>query len=300
MAQVMFGLLLFNAVILERRKFGALGWNIQYQFTDGDCDVCLRQAPRSPLSYSPRCIAARYAPSSSPVPLSFAMSLGGSLRQAEMLVHEYETVPYKVISALTADINYGGRVTDDWDRRTISNLLGAFVNADVLRTGYCFSPSGNYRSVDAADKDSYLEYIASLPTNANPEVFGLHENADITCAQARRSPLTARHALHRAACTHPACLAHLTSRVPGAERHDCDVQHHPRPPAARRLRGRQEPRRDARRDRARHRRQGARPRATARHRALALFGNSRVWHRCRMSSRSRRSLTRTRRSTRSR
>ncbi len=46
----MFGLLLFNAVILERRKFGALGWNIQYQFTDGDCDVCLRQAPR----YSPR------------------------------------------------------------------------------------------------------------------------------------------------------------------------------------------------------------------------------------------------------
>ena len=46
----MFGLLLFNAVILERRKFGALGWNIQYQFTDGDRDVCLRQAPR----YSPR------------------------------------------------------------------------------------------------------------------------------------------------------------------------------------------------------------------------------------------------------
>ena len=74
------------------------------------------------------------------------------------------------------------------------------VNADVLRTGYCFSPSGNYRSVDAADKDSYLEYIASLPTNANPEVFGLHENADITCAQARRvprSPRAPRAALRR-------------------------------------------------------------------------------------------------------
>jgi len=42
--QVMFGLLLFNAVILERKKFGPLGWNIQYQFTDGDTDATLRQA----------------------------------------------------------------------------------------------------------------------------------------------------------------------------------------------------------------------------------------------------------------
>ena len=41
--KLMFGLLLFNAVILERRKFGPLGWNIQYQFTDSDRDVCLQQ-----------------------------------------------------------------------------------------------------------------------------------------------------------------------------------------------------------------------------------------------------------------
>ena len=152
------------------------------------------------------------------------LSLGDASRQAEMLVHEYETVPYKVISALTADINYGGRVTDDWDRRTISNLLGAFVNADVLRTGYCFSPSGNYRSVDAADKDSYLEYIASLPTNANPEVFGLHENADITCAQARRvprSPRAPRAALRRTRASGALGASHVS--YVGAERHDGDV-----------------------------------------------------------------------------
>ena len=33
------------------------------------------------------------------------------------------------------------------------------------------------------DKAEYLEYVAQLPVNAAPEVFGLHENADITCAQ---------------------------------------------------------------------------------------------------------------------
>lgn len=28
--------------------------------------------------------------------------------------------------------------------------------------------------------EKYLEYIRSLPMNAEPEVFGLHANADIT------------------------------------------------------------------------------------------------------------------------
>jgi len=143
--KVMFGLLLFNAVIGERRKFGPLGWNIAYEFTEGDRDVCLQQA--------------------------------------EMLVDEYEEPPYKVISALTSEVNYGGRVTDTWDRRTMSHLLTGFVNADVLTPGYAFSPSGNYASIDATNQQGYLDYITSLPVNASPEVFGLHQNADITCAQ---------------------------------------------------------------------------------------------------------------------
>ena len=143
--RMMFAQLIFNAIINERRKFGALGWNIKYEFTDGDRDVCLQQT--------------------------------------EMLVNDYEAIPYKVILALTADINYGGRVTDNWDRRTIANILAGFVNEAVLTPGHPFSPSGVYRSEGCETKAEYLEYVAQLPVNAAPEVFGLHENADITCAQ---------------------------------------------------------------------------------------------------------------------
>ena len=36
-------LILFHAIIRERRKFGALGWNNHYDFNDSDFHVSMRQ-----------------------------------------------------------------------------------------------------------------------------------------------------------------------------------------------------------------------------------------------------------------
>ena len=40
--KLLFGLCLFNSVIHERKKYGALGWNIAYEFNDSDLEVCYR------------------------------------------------------------------------------------------------------------------------------------------------------------------------------------------------------------------------------------------------------------------
>ena len=46
-----------------------------------------------------------------------------SCGQLELFLDEYDTVPYRVIQFLTSYINYGGRVTDAIDLRTVRKLM---------------------------------------------------------------------------------------------------------------------------------------------------------------------------------
>ena len=73
---------------------------------------------------------------------------------------------------MTGQINYGGRVTDDWDRRCLLNILRVFYNEKILGEGYKFSPSGLYYAPAEAPFSEYVAYIAQLPAFEDPEVFG--------------------------------------------------------------------------------------------------------------------------------
>jgi dynein heavy chain len=84
----------------------------------------------------------------------------------------------------TGEANYGGRVTDDKDRRCLNAILRNFYNFDALSAGYAFQKSGlgqeHYVQPQAETYDEYVAALRALPTFSSPEVFGLHANAAIT------------------------------------------------------------------------------------------------------------------------
>ncbi|GLV39946.1 Dynein heavy chain at 36C [Carabus blaptoides fortunei] len=144
---LLFSLCLFHGVLLERRKFGPLGFNIPYEFTDGDLRICISQL--------------------------------------QMFLLEYADIPFKVLRYTAGHINYGGRVTDDWDRRCLMNLLDDYYNIEVVNDEHVYDSAGCYYQLPS-DKtlSEYLDYIRRLPINDDPDLFGLHFNADISRAQA--------------------------------------------------------------------------------------------------------------------
>lgn len=53
-----------------------------------------------------------------------------------------------MLNTLGADVNYGGRVTDDKDIRLIRSILLRFMNAGAEDIGFKFSESGIYKTIE--------------------------------------------------------------------------------------------------------------------------------------------------------
>lgn len=141
--KLIFGLAFFHAVIQERRLYGPLGWNIRYEFNETDLRICVRQL--------------------------------------KIFLDQYpDKTPFDALRYLTAECNYGGRVTDANDRILIEQLLLDYYTDRIFNDDYKFSPSGTYYAPAHGEADSYVQYAATLPLYPDPEVFGFHENAAIT------------------------------------------------------------------------------------------------------------------------
>ncbi|KAI9224248.1 dynein heavy chain and region D6 of dynein motor-domain-containing protein [Blastocladiella britannica] len=137
-----FTLCFFNAIIQERKKFGPLGWNISYDWSNSDLEV--------------------------------------SIVVLKNFLSKSTSIPWDALRYLTGEISFGGRVTDDWDRRTMRTLLNKYYSVDVLDDNFPLSPSGIYVVPADGNLASFRSHIDKFPFTEEPSVFGMHENANVS------------------------------------------------------------------------------------------------------------------------
>ncbi|XP_029949300.1 dynein heavy chain 6, axonemal [Salarias fasciatus] len=138
--KIVFGICFFHAIVQERKKFGPLGWNIRYEFNDSDRECAL-------------------------------LNLNLYCKDA--------SIPWDALTYITGEITYGGRVTDVWDQRCLRTVLKGFFSAETLQPGHTYSSSGIYYAPEEDGLEQYRKYIESLPIIDDPEIFGMHENANL-------------------------------------------------------------------------------------------------------------------------
>jgi dynein heavy chain len=80
---------------------------------------------------------------------------------------------------MVAEANYGGRVTDDKDVRLIKAMLRRYFCPEVMNDSYRLSKLDIYYAPSEGPIEDTMNYIDSLPLDEDPEVFGLHPNANI-------------------------------------------------------------------------------------------------------------------------
>ncbi|XP_060520964.1 dynein axonemal heavy chain 6 [Cylas formicarius] len=137
---ILFGICMFHGVIQERKKFGPLGWNIVYEFNDSDREFAFNT-------------------------LKMFCADG--------------TIPWEALEYLTGEITYGGRVTDYWDLRCLKTILKIFFSPQILTEDYKYSESGIYYCPNYEKLQQYRNFIDDFPLIEEPEIFGMHENANI-------------------------------------------------------------------------------------------------------------------------
>ncbi|KAL7690391.1 putative AAA+ ATPase domain, dynein heavy chain region D6 P-loop domain-containing protein [Plasmopara halstedii] len=156
---LVFAVCFLHSIVVERRKFGPLGFSVPYEFNAGD--------------------------------------IGASLSFLERHLYTSPSPSWPTVQYMVAEVHYGGRITDELDRRLFRAYCEAWLSPTLFEPSFSFNPEDklstgstnapsvqlfNYGRPDLSvvEIDEYHRYIAGFPSVDSPEVFGLHPNADLT------------------------------------------------------------------------------------------------------------------------
>lgn len=79
---------------------------------------------------------------------------------------------------MLGEVHYGGRVTDDYDKRLLNTFCRFWFNDGLFEPTFEFAKG--YKIVKFKQISDYLAHIDNFAPTDPPQVYGLHPNADIT------------------------------------------------------------------------------------------------------------------------
>lgn len=161
---ILFGLCYYHSVVLERKKYGSIGWNRNYPFNLDD----LRNSDQVVYKY-------------------VTENNSGS------------KIPWDDLRYIIGEIMYGGHIVDDWDR-ILNNAYLEYILVDKINEDLDLVP---YPSTNPAIKmtlktpinnagfpfEKWTEYIDEAIKSESPAMFGLHPNAELDFRKAQSEAL---------------------------------------------------------------------------------------------------------------
>ncbi|XP_077412422.1 dynein axonemal heavy chain 8-like [Vanacampus margaritifer] len=139
---LLYGVAFLHSAVQERRKFGPLGWNIPYEFNSADFTASVEFVERHLDDCGPR-----------------------------------KDVSWVTLRYMLAEVQYGGRVTDDYDKRLLKCFARVWFSKKMLDPSFCFYTE--YQIPICKTIEEYVDYIQGLPAVDSTQALGLHPNADI-------------------------------------------------------------------------------------------------------------------------
>ena len=144
-------IMFFHAVLLNRKKFGKIGFNVEYDFNESDFRISSKLL---------------------------------SLYLNKSLVNQEAEMPWDSLKYLIGDAMYGGRVTDEFDERILKTYLDEYMGDFLFDKNNKFGFAKTKNHFYSLPMFSSLEQLQTqnnqLPIFDEPIIFGLHANAEIT------------------------------------------------------------------------------------------------------------------------
>lgn len=152
---MLYGVAFLHSTVQERRKYGPLGWNIPYEFNQADFNATVQFVQNhlddmDVKKVRTRCHAVVQVHTdranrlwlNSP-PLTFSPHPQG--------------VSWNTVRYMIGEIQYGGRVTDDYDKRLLNTFAKVWFSEDMFGTAFHFYKG--YSIPKCSNVDQYLTYI---------------------------------------------------------------------------------------------------------------------------------------------